>query len=67
MRPSHATELAAAAAAALERLDHYQDLLEELVRRPADGSLYLRNSDTFDAMRGLTASLLRFACAGSKC
>ena len=57
MRPSHATELAAAAAAALERLDHYENLLEELLRYPDDPCLYQRNSDMFDAMRGLTASL----------
>jgi hypothetical protein len=57
VRPSHATELAAAVAAALERLDQYQSLLEELVRTPDDPSLYRRNSDAFEAMGGLTASL----------
>ncbi|TFZ00601.1 hypothetical protein EZ313_19290 [Ramlibacter henchirensis] len=57
MRPSHATELAAAVAAALEQLDQYRMLLEELIRSPDDQSLYRRNSDAFDAMGGLTASL----------
>lgn len=57
MRPSHATEQAAAAAAALQRLDYYLMLLEKLLRNPDDTRLYSRSSDTFDAMRGLTASL----------
>jgi hypothetical protein len=57
VRPSHATELAASVAAALERLDHYQSLLEELLRTPNDPSLYHRNSEAFEAMGGLTASL----------
>jgi hypothetical protein len=57
VRPSHATEQAAAAAAALQRLDYYLMLLDELLRSPDDTHLYARSSDTFDAMRGLTASL----------
>ena len=57
MHPSHATELAAAAAAALQRLDHYLGLLDELLRRPDDTHLYCSSSDTFDALGGLTACL----------
>ena len=57
MRPSHATELAAAAEAALERLDHYFNMLEALLRSPGDLSLYQRSSEDFEAMRALTASL----------
>jgi hypothetical protein len=57
VRPSHATELAAAAEAALERLDHYLNLLEALLRSPGDLPLYQRSSEDFDAMRALTASL----------
>ena len=57
VRPSHATELAAAAAAALGRLDHYLNSLEALLGSPSDPALYQRNSEQFDAMRALTASL----------
>lgn len=57
MRPLHATELAAAAAAALQQLESYRSLLEQLIVSPEDALIYRRNSDAFDAMRGLTASL----------
>ncbi len=57
MAKSHTTELAAAAAAALERLDLYHACLDELLRNPDDTSLYRSNSDHFEAMRALTASL----------
>lgn len=57
MSKGHSIELAAAAAAALERLDLYHDCLDELLRSPDDTSLYRRNSDHFEAMRGLTATL----------
>ena len=57
MARSHAFELAAAAAAALERLDLYQACLGELLGSPDDTTLYRSNSDHFEAMRALTASL----------
>lgn len=57
VRPSHATELTAAVAAALERLDRYRSLLGELLHAPDDASLYQRNSEAFDAMGALTATV----------
>jgi hypothetical protein len=57
VRPVHATELGAAAAAALQQLDQYLNVLEELLRSPGESRLHQLNSDAFEAMRGLTASL----------
>lgn len=57
MAKGHLIELAAAAAAALQWLDRYLECLEELLRSPEDTSVYRRNSEQFDAMRGLTATL----------
>ena len=57
MLPSHANELAAAAAAAVQRLDEYEFAVAQLLRNPDDVFLYRRNADQFDGIRALTASL----------
>ena len=57
MLPSHAIELAAAAAAAMQRLDEYEFAVRQVLRNPDDAFLYRRNADQFDAIRALTASL----------
>lgn len=57
MAPSHATEMAAAAAVALQRLDDYEAAVGQLLRRPDDEILYARCVEQFDAVRALTASM----------
>lgn len=58
MAKGHVTELASAAAtAALQRLDRYLDCLDELLGNRDDASAYRRNSEDFEAMRALTATL----------
>ena len=57
MLPSHANELAAAAAAAVRRLDDYEAAIGQLLQNPADERLYARSAEEFDAIRGLTAAL----------
>lgn len=57
MFPSHSAVSGAAAAAALRWLDQYRENLALLLREPEDPSLYRRNVEVFEAMRGLTASL----------
>ena len=47
MFPSHAVHW----------LEQYHESLAVLVREPADPSSYRRNTEVFEAMRGLTASL----------
>ena len=59
MFPSHSAVSGAAAAAALHWLDQYRESLALLLREPGDSSLYRRNVEVFEAMRGLTASLPR--------
>jgi hypothetical protein len=57
MLPSHANELAAAVAAALQRLDDYESAVGEVLERPEDELLYARSVEQFDAIRALTASI----------
>ena len=57
MFPSHAAVSGAAAAAALQWLDQYRESLAHLVSEPGDASLFRRNTEVFETMRGLTGSL----------
>lgn len=57
MFPSHADELAAAVAAAVERLDSYDAAVGQVVQHPHDEVLYARSAEEFDAIRALTAAM----------
>ena len=55
MFPSHANEMAAAAAAAVQRLDDYEAAVGRVLRQPDDEVLYAEAAEQFDAIRALTA------------
>jgi len=57
MFASHANEVPAAAAVALQRLDDYETAFRQVLRHPDDEVLYARCVEQFDAVRALTASM----------
>ncbi len=57
MFPSHANEMAAAAAAAVQRLDEYEAAVGRVLRHPEDEVLYAEAAEQFEAIRALTAGM----------
>ena len=57
MFPSHANEISAAVAAAVQRLDHYEAAVGQVLQNPDDEVLYSRSAEEFDAIRALTAAM----------
>jgi len=57
MFPSHANELVAAVAAAVQRLDNYEAAVGQVLQNPADEVLYARSAEEFDAIRAFTAAV----------
>ena len=57
MHPSNANELAAAATAALVRLDDYESAVGQVLLHPDDEAFYSKSAEEFDAIRALTAAM----------
>ncbi len=49
--------MAAAMAAAVQRLDHYEAAVLQVLQHPDDEGLYARTAEEFDAIRALTATM----------